>query len=149
MGQLARERMFPPGQHQRHFENLVGDLERMPDGAERLAFRTRLAESFVELEGARLLYERCAVLLDEGISPEIESSLEKLFVSEAAQKLSALGMDIHRASGFASPEHGDDSLTVNAVDKFLANLVLTIYGGASEIQRNILAQRGLGLPKIK
>jgi len=149
MGQLARERMFPPGQHQRHFEQLAADVKQLPDGAERQMLRARLAESFVELEGARLLYERCAVLLDQGISPEIESSLEKLFVSEAAQKLSALGMDVHRAAGFTRPEPGNAGLTVNAVDKFLANLVLTIYGGASEIQRNILAQRGLGLPKIK
>jgi len=149
MGQLARERMFPPGQHLRHFDDLLGYVKQLPEGAERQALRARLAESWTELEGARLLYEQCALLLDKGVSPEIESSLEKLFVSEAAQKLSALGLDIYRASGFASPAPGHTGLTVNAADKFLANLVLTIYGGASEIQRNILAQRGLGLPKSK
>jgi len=149
MGQLARERMFPPGQHQRHFETLVEHVKQLPEGSDKQAFRLRLAESWIELEGARLLYEQCPVLMDRGISPDIESSLEKLFISEAAQKLSKLGMDIHRSAGFAVPQAGGTKLTVNAVDKFLGNLVLTIYGGVSEIQRNILAQRGLGLPRIR
>ena len=149
MGQLARERMFPPGQHQRHFESLVKYVKQLPDGGDKPAFRLRLAESWIELEASRLLYEQCPVLLDQGIKPEIESSLEKLFISEAAQKLSQLGMDIYRNTGFTAPESTSANLSVNAVDKYLASLVLTIYGGASEIQRNILAQRGLGLPKIK
>ena len=149
MGQLARERMFPPGQHRRHFRRLVEHVRRLPEGAEKQACRLRLAESEIELEASRLLYERCAVLLDQGSKPDVESSMEKLFISEAAQKLSQLGMDIHRAAGFAEPETGATALTVNAVDKYLANLVLTIYGGASEIQRSILAQRGLGLPRIR
>jgi len=149
MGQLARERMFPPGQHQRHFASLARHVKLLPDSSEKRTFRLRLAESWTELEASRLLYEQCPALMDQGVSPEIESSLEKLFVSEAAQKLSKLGMDIYRSTGFATPMGGDSNPTVNAVDKFLGNLVLTIYGGASEIQRNILAQRGLGLPKIK
>lgn len=149
MGQLARERMFPPGQHQRHFESLVERVKHLPAGFDKQAFRSRLAESKIELEAARLLYERCPVLMDQGIKPEVESSLEKLFISDAAQKLSKLGLDIYRSTGFADPPVSSPALTVNAVDKYLANLVLTIYGGASEIQRNILAQRGLGLPRIK
>jgi alkylation response protein AidB-like acyl-CoA dehydrogenase len=148
MGQLARERMFPPGQHERHFESLLDQVRQLPDGPERQAFRMRLAESKMELEASRLLYEQCPVMMDQGINPVIESSLEKLFISEAGQKLAKLGLDIHRSTGFADPQ-ASSALTVNAADKYLANLVLTIYGGASEIQRNILAQRGLGLPRIK
>lgn len=149
MGQLARERMFPPGQHQRHFESLLETVKQLPGGSDKQLFRLRLAESEIELEASRLLYEQCAVLLDRGIKADIESSLEKLFISDAAQKLSILGMDIHGGHGFADPTTGGSDLTVNAAEKFLANLVLTIYGGASEIQKNILAQRGLGLPKTR
>jgi alkylation response protein AidB-like acyl-CoA dehydrogenase len=149
MGQLARERMFPPGQHERYFESLLERVKQLPDSPEKQALRIRLAESKIELEASRLLYERCPVMMDQGISPDIESSLEKLFMSDTAQKLSKLGMDIHRADGFATPDAGAGGLTINAVDKHLANIVLTIYGGASEIQKNILAQRGLGLPRIK
>ena len=149
MGQLARERMFPPGQHLRHFASLVEHVKQLPDGIDKGIFRLRLAECEIELEASRLLYELCPVLMDQGIRPEIESSLEKLFISEAAQKLSKLGLDIYRNAGFGTQQVGPSHLTVNAVDKYLANLVLTIYGGASEIQRNILAQRGLGLPRIR
>ncbi|HET7203525.1 MAG TPA: acyl-CoA dehydrogenase family protein [Steroidobacteraceae bacterium] len=144
LGQLARERLFPPGQHFRHFESIVRTIRRSPDASR---FRQRMAQTRIELEASRLLYERCATLMDEGKEADLESSLQKLFMSDCAQKMSKLGLDASGAAGFGPVD--DQDLPGNAVTTHLANVVLTIYGGASEIQKNIIAQRGLGLPRIR
>ena len=143
LGQLARERLFPPGQHLRHFDSIVHTVRALPDPA---GFRQRLAQSKIELEASRLLYERCATLMDQGKDPDLESSLQKLFMSDCAQKMSRLGLDVSGGAGFGPPREGEE---VNSVTKQLANVVLTIYGGASEIQKNIIAQRGMGLPRTR
>lgn len=143
LGQLARERLFPPGQHLRHFDSIVRTVAQMPDST---PYRQRLAQSRIELEASRLLYERCAMMMDEGKDPDLESSMQKLFMSDCAQKMSRLGLDVSGGAGFGPACEGDE---VNAVTKQLANVVLTIYGGASEIQKNIIAQRGLGLPRSR
>ena len=144
LGQLARERLFPPGQHLRHFNSIVRAFKSAPDAA---VFRQRLAQSRIELEASRLLYERCAILMDQGKEADLESSLQKLFMSDCAQRMSRLGLDIARSAGFGPARADDEDLPVNAVTRHLANVVLTIYGGASEIQKNMIAQRGLGLPR--
>ena len=146
LGQLARERLFPPGQHLRHFESILRTWQGVSDSS---VFRQRVAQSRIELEASRLLYERCAILMDQGQEPDLESSLQKLFMSDCAQKMSRLGLDIGRAAGFAPPKVEGTELPASAVQKHLGNVVLTIYGGASEIQKNIIAQRGLGLPKVR
>ena len=146
LGQLARERLFPPGQHLRHYDAIVRAARAAPAPA---VYRQRLAQSRIELEASRLLYERCAIMMDEGKEPDLESSLQKLHMSECAQKLSRLGLDISGGAGFGPTLLGDEDLPVNSVTKQLANVVLTIYGGASEIQKNLIAQRGLGLPRIR
>ena len=146
LGQLARERLFPPGQHLRHFDSIVRAFRSVPHST---MFRQRVAQSRIELEASRLLYERCAILMDQGKDADLESSLQKLFMSECAQKMSKLGLDICRGAGFRPARVEDQELQVSAVTKHLANVVLTIYGGASEIQKNIIAQRGLGLPRVR
>ena len=92
MGQLALERMFPYGQHQHHFEKIIEKLvQTEPDNGIPLhatAIGQQAAQLKIELEASRLLYERCPVMMDKGIVPEYQSSMEKLFVTEFAQRLS-------------------------------------------------------------
>lgn len=52
-------------------------------------------------------------------------------------------------SGFVATDAPESASHVSEATKHLGNVVLTIYGGASEIQKNIIAQRALGLPKIR
>lgn len=146
LGQLARERLFPPGQHLRHFDSILRTWRNASDST---VFRQRVAQSRIELEASRLLYERCAILMDQGQEPDLESSLQKLFMSDCAQKLSRLGLDISRSAGFSLNDVAGSEAPVSASTKHLGNVVLTIYGGASEIQKNIIAQRGLGLPRVR
>jgi len=109
--------------------------------------RARLAKIAAEVEVALLLGRRGAWMAEQGMVPEAEGPMAKLFSSEAmvrgAQDLSELmGPDALR-SYFdpTAPRRGrlEHSLRFS--------LGTTIYAGTSEVQRNIIAQRGLGLPR--
>lgn len=62
----------------------------------------------------------------------------KLFGSEAVQAAAALALELGGAEGNAP---------LDRFDEYLESMAATIYGGTSEIQRNIIAERILGLPK--
>ena len=111
------------------------------------AVRTRLGRAATELEVSRLLQRRSAWMADEGIVPEAEGPMAKLYSSEALERVAQdltemVGPDALR-SYFdpTAPEGGriEHSLRFS--------LGTTIYAGTSEVQRNIIAQRGLGLPR--
>jgi alkylation response protein AidB-like acyl-CoA dehydrogenase len=109
--------------------------------------RERLARVATETEVARLLQYRSAWMACEGIIPEAEGPMAKLFSSEAmerqAQDLTEMvGPDALRS--YFEPSAPEGGKIEHAL-RF--SLGTTIYGGTSEIQRNIIAQRGLGLPK--
>lgn len=121
-----------------------------PDGRPQLANprnRERLARIALGAEAANLLSWRSAWLQSTGVLPTVEGSMAKLFVTEqyrqaADELMDMLGVEAlrrHEASGAAADgwiEH-----------TYRHCQVTTIYGGSSEVQRNIIAQRGLGLPR--
>jgi alkylation response protein AidB-like acyl-CoA dehydrogenase len=109
--------------------------------------RERLARCATELEVALLLEHRTMWMAANGEVPEAEGPMSKLFSSEAleraAQDLCELvGPDALRSYFDPSAPRG------GRIEHSLRfSLGTTIYGGTSEIQRNIIASRGLGLPR--
>ncbi len=109
--------------------------------------RRRLARVAIETEVAMLLQRRCVWMLEQGDIPVAEGSMSKLFSTEALQRASQDIVELVGPDGLRSyldptaPERGrfEHSLRFS--------LGTTIYAGTSEIQRNIIAQRGLGLPR--
>jgi alkylation response protein AidB-like acyl-CoA dehydrogenase len=100
-----------------------------------------------DLAVSRLLQRRVAWCRVEGIEAPAAGPMSKLFSSEAlearAQEITeVMGPDALR-SYFdpTAPEHG----VIEHMLRF--SLGTTIYGGTSEVHRNMIAQRGLGLPR--
>ena len=109
--------------------------------------RNKLAAMATEVEVLYNYYWRTAWMMDRGQIPEIESSVLKLFATELSRDLAGVGMDIlglhgqlEKGSKWA-PLHGRVSLG------YLDSISGPIGAGTSEVQRNIIAQRGLGLPR--
>ncbi len=102
------------------------------------ALQHRLANIATDLEAARLMTYWCAAKVDEDPDRMLprEASMVKLFVTEAAQRAALGGMQMMGGYGYSS-EYDMERLV-------RSTLVSTIYGGTSEIQRNIIAKT-LGL----
>ncbi|HEY1348891.1 MAG TPA: acyl-CoA dehydrogenase family protein, partial [Ktedonobacteraceae bacterium] len=100
------------------------------------AIAHRLSDMKLRLEGARLLLYRACWLLDQGKDANMEISLAKLAVSEAAIQGGLDAIQIHGANGF-SRTYGVEQMLRDAIPG-------TIFSGTSEIQRDLIA-RELGL----
>jgi isovaleryl-CoA dehydrogenase len=102
------------------------------------ALQHRIADLATDLEAARLMTRWVATLTDEdpGRMLPREASMVKLFVTEVAKRTTLEGMQLMGGYGYSS-EYDMERLV-------RTSLVSTIYGGTSEIQRNIVAKT-LGL----
>ncbi len=111
------------------------------------AVRSGLAKIAVEIEVARCLEERAFSLLVEGQALGFESGIVKLFGSELRQRFFYLSMDILGLWGRLD-EHDPSAPLEGEMERLCRmSVVDTIGGGTSEILRNVIAMRGLGLPR--
>jgi alkylation response protein AidB-like acyl-CoA dehydrogenase len=108
--------------------------------------RYELADRAVEAEIARLMSYRVITMQNAGLLPTKESSVAKLYGSELEQRIAATGM---KAVGLYGNFMEEDMAPLDAgvVRMYLYGVALTIGGGTSEIQRNIIAMRGLDFPR--
>ena len=107
--------------------------------------RTRLAEFAIEYEVGRLLAYHVAWLQEQGEVPNYEASLAKTFGSEMQQRLA--GFLINLCGLYGQLTSAWAPLNLLASEYYLKAAAFTIAAGTSEIQRNIIATRGLGLPR--
>jgi alkylation response protein AidB-like acyl-CoA dehydrogenase len=109
--------------------------------------RQRLAQSWIDVELFRLHNQRTLARLASGEELGSESSLVKLFWAALSQRLAETAIAVLGPEALLLPE--DDG----AVDggrwalSVLATRANSIMGGTSEIQRNIIGERLLGLPR--
>jgi isovaleryl-CoA dehydrogenase len=129
MGQRALDDALAYVKERRQFGRPIGSFQ---------ALQHRLADLATELEAARLMTYWAASKVDEDPDRMLprEASMVKLFVTETARKAALEGMQMMGGYGYSS-EYDMERLV-------RATLVSTIYGGTSEIQRNIIAKT-LGL----
>ena len=147
MATLGFERGVSTVVQQMQFGNELAALIRTAraNGADRdTGLRRRIADAWIGLEVMR--HGLVRTLSDEATEELGEEALtSKLYWSRWHRDLGDLAMDVQGLAGQVaeSDEYRFDALT----HMYLASRADTIYAGSSQIQRNLIAERGLGLPR--
>ena len=111
------------------------------------ALRSRMAVLACELEAAKMLQRRVIVAALEGRVPTVEAAMCKLYSTELGRRIADCAMDA--LGPMALLRHAAEEAPANGKweHSYRATVVDTIGGGSSEVQKNIIAHRGLGLPR--
>jgi len=108
--------------------------------------RHKLAELGVEFTAGKLLAYRVASMQARGEVPNAEASMSKMYGSELQQRLADAGIQMLGLRG--QLEDGRWAPLAGRLESYyLSTSALTVAAGTSEVQRNIIAGRGLGLPR--
>ena len=134
----------------RSFEDLVDYVrEAGPSdvGMNRDLARNALADIQIEINVARMLSLRILSMQQAGKVPNHEASIAKMYSSELGQRFARLGTRILGNYGGLRRGSAQARLQGTFAESYMGSVASTIAGGSSEIQRNIVATRGLGLPR--
>jgi alkylation response protein AidB-like acyl-CoA dehydrogenase len=127
-------------------ERLVKVAKKNPQlVAQRPSVRMELADRAVEVNVGTFLSYRVAHMQAAGMVPNHEASASKLFGSEMGQRISLTGM--HLLGMHGELRDGTPGTIIDQATSHLSSVSGTIAAGTSEIQRGIIATRGLGLPR--
>jgi alkylation response protein AidB-like acyl-CoA dehydrogenase len=103
------------------------------------AGRRAIAQAWVAMEALRLHIKRTLSSRLDGSVPGPEGSVDKLLLTEADQLLSHVIMDVRGARSLVDEDPW--------LDAYFWSRAQSIFGGTQQIQRTIVAQRVLGLPR--
>lgn len=127
VGQRAFDDVVRYAKQRHQFGQPIGRFQALQHG---------LAETATKLLAARLLVRHVAELLDDGDPAPAEASMAKLLATETAQQAALQGMQFMGGMGY--------SMDCDMQSYVRDSLVMTIFGGTSQIQKNIIAGQ-LGL----
>ena len=133
----------------RTLERLVEFVHEHPDETVRRnpAIRNRIADRAVELAAGTNIAYRIPWMQSKGLIPNYEASISKLFGSEFSQRLALTGVQLLGMYGGLEPESKWAPMKGKLERAYLQAVSSTIAAGTSEVQRGIIATRGLGLPR--
>jgi alkylation response protein AidB-like acyl-CoA dehydrogenase len=109
--------------------------------------RRMLADLRVRYEAARLLSYRAISLQAEGKVPTVEVSIARLHNTQLEQRVGHVGLEILGLGGLLTHDAPDAPLAGLVHRQWVRNVPTTIAAGTLEVQKNIIARRGLGLPR--
>ena len=110
--------------------------------------RLNVAERYIETDVMFNFSFRIISMQDRGLIPNYEASVSKLFNSEMNQKIAMTGTRVFGLYGQIHDSKDDRApMGSKLTNQYLVSVSSTIAAGTSEIQRNIIATRGLGLPR--
>ncbi len=109
--------------------------------------RNGIADLLIQAEVARMMSYRVATMQQRGLTPNYEASMVKVFATESSQRMYHFGTKMMGLYGQLTPGSKWAKLAGRIEQGYLSSVAPTIYSGSNEIQRNIIATRGLGLPR--
>ena len=130
---------------QKQFEDFIALAKQQKAIIENPITRQKLVELHAKIKGALFCYYKHLTLQMKQGYPGAESSMDKLMVAELTKELFALIQSVQGPEGVLWKQ--DARFSTYWQDQFLTSFGLTIGGGTSEIQRNTIGERILGLPK--
>jgi alkylation response protein AidB-like acyl-CoA dehydrogenase len=143
---MAASGMNPPSQA---VPRLVALAKRLPRGggvvADDPAVRQHLAELHIRARAFDLTTARVRTALSQGTMPGPESSVLKLAAAELSTRMADTAMEVLGARGLLAGEDAGEQL--GWIEAFLGAPALRIGGGTDEIQRSIIGEQVLGLPR--
>ena len=135
---------------ERGFERMVAYLRTATVGGKVLrddpVVRDRIGSLAAEIEVARQFLMRNAAILEQGRVPLYEAAVSKVFSSELQERLGQAALDVLGAGALLSQDAS--SAPAGELEQMLRHSLMGIIsGGTNEIQRTLIAQRGLGLSR--
>ncbi|MBI2871864.1 MAG: acyl-CoA dehydrogenase family protein [Chloroflexi bacterium] len=109
--------------------------------------RQIVGELATEVEVARLFAYRSTWMIEKGLVPNYEASAEKAWATELEQRIANAGTQIMGIYGQLAEGEPKAPLEGKMEGAYRTSVVRTIGGGTSQIQRDVIARRGLGLPR--
>ncbi|MEZ0352269.1 acyl-CoA dehydrogenase family protein [Mycobacterium sp. pR1184] len=127
------------------------DLARSPrrDGsvpADDAGLRRRLAQAEADVEVATLMGYEASSILDSGVIPTVEVSVEKIFTSELRQRIAELALDLLGPDGLLAHRSESAPRAGTFERLYRAAPLMRFGGGTNEVLRDVIAQRGHGMP---
>jgi hypothetical protein len=138
--------------YERNLTRLV-DYTKSDEGKEKTredfsALRHEIAERHLEIGVLFNFAFRIVSMQNSGMVPNYEASVNKMFGSEIHQRLARTGTKVFGLySNLWSREDDHSPMDAEFTRDYVGSVPHTIFSGSSEIQRNVIATRGLGLPR--
>jgi alkylation response protein AidB-like acyl-CoA dehydrogenase len=147
---LERGALTNAGDLRRALDELI-ELAGQPrrDGSTPLqtsSFRRRLAQAEADVEAALLMGYEAASLLDSGVIPTVEVSVEKVFTSELRQRIADLAIDLLGPDGLLAYRSAGAPADGKFERLYRVAPLMRFGGGTNEVLRDVIAQRGHGMP---
>jgi len=152
---IADERsgFFWVGWAQRRLDDLVALVrgDERASSAERRCARDTVARLWIDVALAHALAQRVVEAQDAGVDTTVLASMSKVFVTELLQRIASAGVALLGPRGLVrAPLFGPADPDVVFHGRFAYDVVEhlhpTISVGSNQIQRDVIAHRGLGLP---
>lgn len=140
------------GEDRRTLHKLI-DYSHTPEGqrttrsAKLPTVRAEIADRYVEAEVGNNLSYRLAWMQSSGLIPNYEASMGKVFSTELHQRVARTGAKTLGLYANLWPGESHAPIEGEFADRYVRMIPDSIAGGTSEIQRNVIATRGLGLPR--
>jgi alkylation response protein AidB-like acyl-CoA dehydrogenase len=143
---LSYERIMTVSALERDFKMLVEYTSRIGKGKDPV-IRQRLAEIAIDIEAAKMFALKVSWMLDNNMIPSFEAAMLKIQVTETEQRMINTGMQI--MGHYGQVKTGSTWAQINGQFewRYKDSLEEIIVRGTSEIMRNIIAERALGMPK--